>query len=200
MSEKSEEIKALAQQCVKKESLLKEVADKLNSSSRRDRQKAASVFDEVSKIDAEALTPYIGDMVDALDQSEVQTRWECLEALSRMVAIDSRACDRGIKGAETALFDEGNDLLHLSAMRFLCALGATTEKRSEKAWPLIDEGMQCCHGDISYQDMLVAIIAFSKGKLSPQVKAELAERVSFDAKNGRGALGIRSRQILENVS
>ncbi len=200
MSEKSDEIKAQAQLCVKDKSLLKEVADKLGGSSRRERQKAASVFDEISKVDAEALSPYIGNMVDALDETEIQTRWECLEALARMVNIDSRACDRGIKGAEIALFDEGNDLLHLSAMRFLCALGATTEKRSEKVWPLIDEGMQCCHGDASYQDMLVAIIAFSNGKLSQKVKEELAARVSFDANNGRGALGVRSRQILDNVS
>ena len=154
----------------------------------------------ISKTAPEVLAPFIGDMVDALNRPEIQTRWECLEALSRMVAVDSRACDKAIEGAENALFDEGNDLLHLAAMRFLCALGATTEKRCEKIWPLIDEGMQCYHGDPAFQDMLVAIIDFSKGKIGDDAKAGLKERMSFDAANAKGVLGVRAKQIVENVS
>ena len=200
MSEKTEEIKELALACASDEALLKETVEQLEGSSRRNRQRAASVMCTLSKTNPDLIAPYIGDMVDALARPEIQTRWECLEALTRMVPIDSRACDKGIEGAETALFDEGNDLLHLAAMRFLCALGATTEKRCEKAWPLIDEGMQCYHGDPAFQDMLVAIIEFSKGKITDEAKKGLKERMSFDAANARGALGIRAKQILENVS
>ena len=200
MSEKTEEIRELAQKCATDEDCLKETVEQLEGSSRRYRQRAASAMCVLSKSEPEVLAPYIGDLVDALNRPEIQTRWECLEALTRMVEIDSRACDKGIEGAETALFDEGNDLLHLAAMRFLCALGATTEKRCDKVWPLIDEGMQCYHGDPAFQDMLVAIIEFSKGKLSATAKEGLKTRVVFDAENAKGVLGIRSRQILENVS
>ena len=200
MSEKTEEVRELAQVCVTSETRLKEVVEQLEGASRRNRQRAASIICAVSKSNPEVLAPYIGDLVDALARPETQTRWECLEALTQMVAIDSRACDKGIEGAETALFDEGNDLLHLAAMRFLCALGSTTEKRCEKAWPLIDEAMQCYHGDPAFQDMLVAIIDFSKGKITDEAKAGLKARMSFDAANARGVLGVRAKQILENVS
>ena len=200
MSEKTEEIRELATTCITNENLLKETVEQLEGSSRRNRQRAASVMCAISKTAPEVLAPFIGDMVDALNRPEIQTRWECLEALSRMVAVDSRACDKAIEGAENALFDEGNDLLHLAAMRFLCALGATTEKRCEKIWPLIDEGMQCYHGDPAFQDMLVAIIDFSKGKIGDDAKAGLKERMSFDAENAKGVLGVRAKQIVENVS
>ena len=48
--------------------------------------------------------------------------------------------------------------------------------------------------------MLNAVIGFSEGKLSDQVKQELKERMAFDAKNGKGALKARANQIIENLS
>ena len=83
---------------------------------------------------------------------------------------------------------------------FLCKLGATTEKRSEKVWPLIDEGIQCYHGDLEFQDMLLAVIDFSQGKLDGSVKSALADRMRFDAENGKGMLKRRANQIIENVA
>ena len=131
---------------------------------------------------------------------EAQTRWECLDALTYVVSFDSRPCDKAIPGAEAALFDEDSGPLRLAAMRFLCKLGATTEKRSEKVWPLIDEGIQCYHGDLEFQDMLLAVIDFSQGKLDGSVKSALADRMRFDAENGKGMLKRRANQIIENVA
>ncbi len=65
-------------------------------------------------------------------------------------------------------------------------------------WSLIDEGIQCWHGDLEFQDMLIAVNDFSQGKLAPEVKAALAERMRFDATNGRGMLKKRAIQIVEN--
>jgi hypothetical protein len=48
--------------------------------------------------------------------------------------------------------------------------------------------------------MLVAVIDLSSGKLAPQVKEELAARMKFDAENGKGQLGKRAAQIVENLS
>ena len=107
---------------------------------------------------------------------------------------------KAIPGAEAALFDEDSGPLRLAAMRFLCKLGATTEKRSEKVWPLIDEGIQCYHGDLEFQDMLLAVIDFSQGKLDGSVKSALADRMRFDAENGKGMLKRRAAQIIENVA
>jgi hypothetical protein len=44
------------------------------------------------------------------------------------------------------------------------------------------------------------LLEFSKGKLTDQVKSELANRMAFDAQNGHGALKHRANQIIENVS
>ena len=114
--------------------------------------------------------PYGTELVDALNRPEAQTRWECLDVLTGLVEFDSRVCDKAVPGAETALFDEESGPVRLAAMRFLCRLGATTENRSERVWPLIDEGIQCYHGDMEFQDMLVAVVDFSAGSLSSRVK------------------------------
>ena len=200
MSEKSQNIKELAEQALKSEKLMADLAEKLEGSSRRTRQNAASVFAQIAKANPEALLSFLDAFVDALNRPEAQTRWESLDILTSLVPFDSRGCDKALVGAETALFDEDNGLVRLAAMRFLCKLGATTENRSEKIWPLLDEAIQCYHGDFEYQDMLVAIISFSEGKLSPAVKEGLRARVTFDAEHGKGALKRRSQQIIENLN
>lgn len=171
----------------------------LEGPSRRDRQSAASALAECARQDPERLVPSVSAFVDALNRPEAQTRWECLDVLTLLVPLDSRSCDKALPGAETALFDEDSGPVRLAAMRFLCSFGATTENRSEKVWPLIDEGIQCYHGDLEFQDMLVAVTDFSSSKLSPEVKKKLAERMRFDAQNGKGALKKRASQIVENL-
>jgi hypothetical protein len=200
LSEKTEELREAAHTALKNPVMLAKIAEALKGSSRRARQRAANVLAIAAHMQPEKLEPYIGDMVDALNRPEAQTRWECLEALVMMVPIDSRQCDRAFDGAEAALFDEDNGLLRLGAVRFLAKLGATTEKRSEKVWPLLDEAIQCYHGDPEFQEMLAAIIEFSEGKLANQVKEQLKDRMTFDAENGKGALKARASQIVENLS
>lgn len=200
MSEKSQNTKDLAAEAIKSKKMLEELVAALAGSSRRERQNSSSVLAQISKTDPEILSPYIDEFIDALNRPEAQTRWEALDVLTSLVAFDSRACDKAINGAETALFDEDNGFVRLAALRFLCRLGSTTENRSIKIWPLLDEAIQCYHGDYEYQNMLNALISFSTGKISAEVKTGLAERVSFDAQNGKGALQRRSQQILDNLS
>lgn len=200
MSEKTESTKKLAEQALNSEGMVDALVAAMAGSSRRARQNAASVLAQVAKIDPEPLVPHIDDFIDALNRPEAQTRWESLDVLTVLVALDSRSCDKALSGAETALFDEDNGLVRLAALRFLCRLGSTTEKRSEKIWPLLDEAIQCYHGDYEYQDMLNALIGFASGKLAPEVKEGLSERVSFDAQHGKGALQRRSQQIVDALS
>lgn len=200
MSTRSDDVKEAAASAVKnKKSLEKHVAN-LAGSSRRDRQSSAAIIAVVSKEAPEKLVPYMTDIIDALNRPEAQTRWEVLDALTELVPLDARTCDKALLGAETALFDEDSGPLRLAAMRFLCTFGATTENRSEKVWPLIDEGIQCYHGDLEFLDMLVGVIDFSAGKLAPQVKEELAARMKFDADNGKGQLKKRATQIEDNLA
>lgn len=200
MSERTQDVKSVADEALHDGSKLAELIEALSGGSRRTRQNAAQVLAAVAKERPDALVPYGTELVDALNRPEAQTRWECLDVLTGLVEFDSRVCDKAVPGAETALFDEESGPVRLAAMRFLCRLGATTENRSERVWPFIDEGIQCYHGDMEFQDMLVAVVDFSAGSLSSRVKGELAARMKFDAANGRGALKRRAAQILENVS
>lgn len=199
MATQNEEVKALADGAMQNKTKLKALIDQLSAPSRRDRQIAASAVKEVAHRDNTKLIPYINEIVDALNRPEAQTRWEALESLAHLIEHDSRTCSKALPDAETALFDEESGPVRLAAMRFLCKLGGTTQARSEKVWPLINEGIQCYHGDTEYNDMLIAIIDFSGGKLSDEVKSALAERMAFDAENGKGLLSRRARQIVDNL-
>lgn len=199
MSEKTENIKETAQQAIESPEIMQTLVMELSGSSRRARQNAAAVFAQISKVDSESLIPYLDEFIDALKKPEAQTRWESLEVLTALVPLASKSCDKALPDAETALFDEESGFVRLAAVRFLCKLGATTENRSEKVWPLLDEAIQCYHGDYEYQDMLIALIGFSEGKISQNAKDGLKERMAFDAEKSKGALKRRSQQIIDNI-
>jgi hypothetical protein len=200
VSEKNQTVKDLAKSAIEDPATLQELVDNLSGASRRMRQYSATCLGLVAKDNPALLVEHTGALIDALHRPEAQTRWECLDMLTLLVALDSRACEKAVPGAEAALFDEESGLVRLAAMRFLCRLAATTENRSDKLWSLIDEGIQCYHGDLEFQDMLVAVIDFSRGKISAATKQALADRMAFDAENGKGALKRRATQIIENVS
>ena len=200
MSERNEEIKKLAAEALQDEAKLEELVQQLSEGSRRTRQIAASAISLIAKSDAEMLKDYVDAIVDALNRPEAQTRWECLETLVVLVDFDARACGKALAEAESALFDEESGPVRLAALRFLCKYGATTPTRSEKVWPLLDEGIQCYHGDLEFSDMLIAIVDFSAGKIAPSVKKAFADRMAFDAENAKGSLQRRAKLIVENVA
>ena len=199
MNEKTEETMEAARTAIDNPDLLKTVVDALSGSSRRARQNAAAVLSEVARQNIDLLVPYENELIDALNRPEARTRWESLDALTALVGKDSRACDKALGDAEASLFDEESGPVRLAAMRFLCKIGATTELRSEKTWPLIDEAIQCYHGDLEFNEMLVAVTEYSQGKLSADVKKQLGMRMAFDASSGKGALQRRAKQIVDNV-
>ncbi len=170
----------------------------LASSSRRKRQLAARVVSLVAVREAELLAPYIPELIDALYRPEAQTRWEVLDALVILVPNHAKEIGAAFEGAESALFDELSSTLRLSAFTLLTTWGATERGRSKKVWPVIDEAIQCYHGDLEYRDMLACLHAFAEGKISGDVASELAGRLQFDAQNGKGAyLKARSAEIYD---
>lgn len=199
MSDRQEAIAKAAEMALGDDKKLKSLVDALALNSRRERQVAASAISVIAKSEPQKLVEHIDSFIDGLNRPEAQTRWELLETLAILVEYDARACSKAIPEAETSLFDEESGPAHLGAMKFLCKLGATTANRSDKVWPLIDEGIQCYHGDLEFNDMLNALVEFSTGKLSDEVKTAFAERMAFDAANGKGTLKKRAQQIEENL-
>ena len=199
MSVENKEVTERAQEALASDKELASLLDDVCGNSRRSRQNAAAVLNVVAKEDISRLADHADVFIEALNLPEARTRWESLDILTRIVPINSRACDKAVEGADTALFDEDSGPLRLSAMRFLCKLGSTTPKRSERIWPLIDEGIQCYHGDLEFNDMLQSLVDFSNGSLAPEVKAAFKERMAFDAEHGKGSIKHYAETIIANL-
>ena len=171
--------------------------EELAGSSRRRRQEVAHKIATVAHADASMVTPFVGSLMDALERPEAQTRWEVLDALTALVDEHADEVAPAFEAAETALFDEDSAPVRLAGFVFLCRFGATSEKRSDQVWPLLDEAIQCYHGDPEYRDMLVALLTFVQGDASAATKAALAERLKFDAENGASYVKSFSAQIIQ---
>ena len=200
MAEKSdqltpEEIEVLAR-VESDHKVLEALIEELSGHSRRKRQLVAHVVKLLAEREPELLGPYVDDLVDALDRPEAQTRWEVLDALSSLAEVDPDAVTGAFEGAEASLFDDGSATVRLAAFVFLCRLAASSPERSDEAWPLIDEAIQCYHGDAEYHDMLVALVGLAQGKASDATKKALAARVKFDSENGAGYIRSFSLEIL----
>lgn len=177
---------------------LSALIDDLSHSSRRTRQLSARTVSLLAQREPELLVPYVEQLIDALYRPEAQTRWEVLDALSLLAPEHAKACGAAFEGAEAALFDELSAPLRLSAFHFLAVWGATERRRSEKVWPILDEAIQCFHGDLEYRDMLGFLYTFAHGQIAGTVAGELAGRLQFDAENGKGNyLRVRSREIYD---
>lgn len=157
------------------------LVEDLGAPSRRTRQDAAHAVAALATEDAAALTPFVPDLVDGLERPEAQTRWELLNVLTALSAIDPAPLGDAVEIAEASLFDEDSSMVRLAAFRFMVQQALASEEASAEIWPLLDEAVQCFHGDPEYRDMLVALVAFAKGPASAEVRDALADRVAFDA-------------------
>ncbi len=187
----------LAEQAQTDPKLLAAVVDALAGEDRAARQMAAGVVHEVALHQPRLLVPFAAELADALHRPESQTRWEVLGVFERLVGVDARLVDKALPGAEAALHDEESGVVRLAAFRLLCAYGATTEKRSQRVWPLVDEAIRCYHGDAEFPAMLTSVFRLTSGNSADEVKFAAAERLAFDAENRKGLIGRRARQIVD---
>jgi hypothetical protein len=187
----------VAKQAAADPAILVALVENLSIDARRIRQFSAAALNLLSERNPEMLVASIPQLSDALHRPEAQTRWECLETLTRLVGLDPEACGEALSGAEVSLYDEESGSARLAALRFLTAYGALDARRSVRVWPLIDEAIQCYHGDPEFQDMMVCVIAFAGGRPSKEVRRALAARMEFDSKYNKGVLRKRAAQIIE---
>ncbi|MCG2807155.1 MAG: hypothetical protein L6413_02660 [Coriobacteriia bacterium] len=172
------------------------IFDALAGDERGQRQLAARVLHALAVKKPELLKDKGAELADALDRPEAQTRWEILGTLEKMVPVDARVADKAIVPTSSALHDAESGVVRLAAFRLLCAYGATTAKRSEKVWPLLDEAVRVYHGDPEFPNMLSGFFRFMQGAASDEIKWAAAERMEFDAEHGKGLLGRRAKQIV----
>ena len=180
------------------ENAVDRLVKELGCPTRRIRQFAARVLHLLAERDPQRVVPCVPALIEALDRPEAQTRWEALDALTALVTTCPEQLGDAFEGAETALFDEISSTLRYAAFRLLCVWGATSVERSREAWPILDEAIQCYHGDLEYRDMLGCLYEFCQGEIDAEVAEKLALRLKFDAENGKGSyLKARSSEIYE---
>lgn len=177
--------------------------DEVSGSVRRARQEASHTLAGMLADDPNALgdkLPAVAEaMIDALFRPEAQTRWEALDALRYIADVDPSLVEDSYEGAEASLFDENNSRVRVSAFCLIARMGSKSLDAAEKVWPLLDEAIQCYHGDLGYRDMLAGMLEFVQGEASDEIKSALAERIRFDAENGRGFVRDRSAEIIAIV-
>ena len=176
------------------------LVEELSGSSRRRRQEVAHAIAQAARSNPDVVAPFADDLIDALFRPEAQTRWEVLDALGAVAQTDAERVAGAFEGAEASLFDDGSATVRLAAFEVLCRLGASSPERSDEVWPLLDEAIQCYHGDAEYRDMLTALLGLAQGAASEQTRGSLAARVKFDAENGSGYIKSFSAEILQALS
>ncbi len=191
-----EEREAAAAKACKDNAYLEEILEWFECSSRIKRQKAASTIAMISNMDATVLLPYADAIQEGVNRPEAQTRWETLHALDQMGKAGQRYGSDVIAAAEDALYDEKSGIVREAAFHFFCGYGGASEKNSVEVWPLIDEAIQCYHGDTEFADMLTYLVEFAQGSIAMETSAALAMRMKFDSENGSGTLRMRSEQIV----
>jgi HEAT repeat protein len=172
------------------------VVDTLAVEDRSQRIMAARVVNAIAIEDPSLIKEYPDELADALERPEAQTRWEILGALEKVVDADARVVDRAFDGTTAALHDEDSGVVRLAAFRLLATYGATTETRSEKVWPLLDEAIRIYHGDSEFPQMLTGLIRLVSGNASDNVREAAAETMSFDAEHSKGLTGRRAKQVV----
>lgn len=171
----------------------------LAGSSRRRRQEAGFQIAAIAHANPELLEGHIDALIDALYRPEAQTRWEMLDALTMLAKSNGEKVYGAFDGAEASLFDEDSATVRLAAFLFLVRYAAVAPELSDEAWPLLDEAIQCYHGDAEYHDMLGGLLEMAQGNISEATANALVERVSFDAENGTSFIKAYSMQIIEAV-
>jgi len=168
----------------------------LAGANRRRRQEASHAIALAAAEDVNPFIQYSDELIDALYRPEAQTRWEVLSTLSELLLVRPDLVEDAYDGAEASLFDEDSAIVRLAAFRFLVRFGSCSPERSDKVWNVLDEAIQCYHGDPEYRDMLTSLSELARGDISDQTRGELIERVGFDADNGRGYIRIMSSEIV----
>jgi hypothetical protein len=186
----------IVERAVANKKIRAKVVDTLSVEARSQRILAARVVNDIATKDPSLVKDYPEELADALERPEAQTRWEILGALEKVVDADARVIDKAFDGTTAALHDEDSGVVRLAAFRLLASYGATTETRSEKVWPLLDEAIRIYHGDSEFPQMLTGVIRLVSGNASDDVREAAAETMSFDAEHSKGLTGRRAKQVV----
>ncbi len=170
----------------------------LSGRSRRDRQSSAHMLAQIAEHDADRLLPYVDELAEAIERPEAQTRWEILDVFAYLAPIDPAAAEKVAEGASEALYDEESAMLRYNAFRYFSKLAQTSPERARRIWPVLDEALQCFHGNPEFTGMLECSYELvDKGDIDASVCKAVAQRMSFDAQAGKSPLAAQASRIID---
>ncbi|GAB4280760.1 MAG: hypothetical protein Kow0056_15460 [Coriobacteriia bacterium] len=175
--------------------VMAKLVTRLSADSRLERAKAAKLVHDAACVDPLRLEPHLGQLVEALDLPEPQTRWEILGALEEIARVKPMWLDAAVEPATHSLHDEGSSVVRLAAFKMLATYGASSKARASKVWPLLDEALRCYHGDSEYPGMLNALAVMVEGKAPPEVVKEAALLVEPDASHPKAAIARGAKRV-----
>lgn len=174
---------------------LKELVAVLAEDDKRARAAAAAILHEVACADAAKLLKYSSQLVDALSRPEAPTRWEVLGALEVIAATEPEKVEPAVGPATDALHDSESSVVREAAFRMLAAYGATSAKRAQAMWPLLDEALRAYHGDPEYPGMLSGLVVMVEGAAPIGVRREAAALVDHDTTHPKQLISRRAKRI-----
>ncbi len=190
--------KAAAHAGIENREIFEEAKEMLKGSSRKKRQQAASVFCFLCKEDVDVAKDYADDIADAINRPEDQTRWNTLNSLDLLGKAGLHFKEDVFEAAEDAMYDENSGVLRQSAFQFFCGYASASREHSDEVWSLIDEAIQCYHGNQEFNAMLTSLVELAQSdSISDEALQGLATRMKFDADSAKGTLGMRSQQIVD---
>ncbi|TLM66513.1 MAG: hypothetical protein FDZ70_10450, partial [Actinobacteria bacterium] len=187
----------LGQRALKDKKLLKQLVAALSGEDRAQRSLAAEVLHDVACSEPRLLQPHGTEFIDALLRPEARTRWETLDVLTEMVAVDTRLVEKALSDAIECMHDEESSVVRTSACRMLAAWGATTETRAAKIWPLLAEASRAYHGDPEYGPMLAGVVTLVEGAAGDEVKWAAAELFENDVTDPDRGVARRAKRIAQ---
>lgn len=175
--------------------VMSKLVTRLSDASKVERSRAAKLVHDAACIDATRLEPHVDHMVAALDNPEPQTRWEVLGALEELALVKPMLLDKAVEPTTHSLHDEDSSVVRLAAFRLLATYGASSIRRAEKTWPLLDEALRCYHGDSEYPGMLTALAVLVEGRAPAPIVAEAAALVEPDASHPKATIARGARRV-----
>jgi hypothetical protein len=190
-----EELPEEAQHAARNKRVMSKLVTRLSDDSKVTRAKTAKLVHDASCIDATRLEPHIDQLVGALEYHESQTRWETLGALEEIALVKPMWLDKAVVPATHCLHDEDSSVVRLAAFRVLAFYGASSKRRAEKVWPLLDEALRCYHGDSEYPGMLNALAVMVEGKAPDDVQEEAALLVEPDCSHPKAGIARGAKRV-----
>lgn len=193
----SQDEAAQARQAIDDAAVLSALIDALSGPERRVRQFCAAAVREVSRQEPKLLVSRVNELVDALSRPEAQTRWEMFEVLAHVLGEDAGYAETALEAAELGLYDEASGTVRLSAFRFLSQVAIKRPDLAEDVWELLDDALQCYHGDPEFAGMLESLRWLLEHNQSSELRQRIADRMRFDAENASGFLLKEAKSLLE---